>query len=304
MDAAQRTVWLEERRSMIGSSDAAAVLGLSPYRTPLHIYQSKVDPAWDDEVAAKSPLEWEPKEFGTLFEPAVAELYQRVTGRLVTPPAQPILRHPHCPHVGASIDRVGYTVDEPARIVECKTSEWPDDWGEPGTDEVPEEIFVQTQHQMLVSGLGVADVPVLFRGNKFQIYTVQRNERLGDRLLEVYHDFWQLVLTGTPPPLDWKHPSTPRLVKELFTQVEDVVLDLGQEEEDLAVQMNRLGRERLRLEHEEKALKARLGYRLGNAKMGRLPGGGRVTRTPVDVAAHLVGGYRYVRLGVYGIPKE
>ncbi len=83
-----------------------------------------------------------------------------------------------------------------------------------------------------------------------------------------------------------------------------MVLDLGQEEEDLAVQMNRLGRERLRLEHEEKALKARLGYRLGNAKMGRLPGGGRVTRTPVDVAAHLVGGYRYVRLGVYGIPKE
>lgn len=304
MDAARRTAWLEERRSMIGSSDAAAVLGLSPYRTPLHIYQSKVEPVSAEEEMERSPLEWGPMDFGNLFEETVADLYARVTGRLVTAPASPILRHPNYPHVGASIDRVGYTVDEPARVVECKTSEWPEQWGEPGTDEIPEDYFIQTQHQLLVSDLSVADVPVLFRGNKFSIYTVHRNERLGERLLEVYEDFWKLVLAGTPPPLDWKHPSTPRLVKEMFADVEDVTLDLGKEEEDLVMAMWRLGEERRRIEKETEAIKARLGYRMGNAKLGLLPCGGRICRIPIEVAPHHVGGYRYVRLAVYGINKE
>ena len=37
----QRESWLKERRSGIGGSDAAAILGVSPWRTALDVYSDK-----------------------------------------------------------------------------------------------------------------------------------------------------------------------------------------------------------------------------------------------------------------------
>ena len=38
-----REEWLSARRTGIGGSDIAAILGLSPWRTPLDVYRDKVD---------------------------------------------------------------------------------------------------------------------------------------------------------------------------------------------------------------------------------------------------------------------
>ena len=35
----ERTAWLNERRKGIGGSDVAAIIGLSPWTTPLDIYE-------------------------------------------------------------------------------------------------------------------------------------------------------------------------------------------------------------------------------------------------------------------------
>ena len=74
-----RAQWLDVRKGGIGSSDAAAAVGLHPYKSPLQLWMEKtgrehllpqVDP--DD---ATSPMYW-----GTLLEPIVAAHYTRRTG--------------------------------------------------------------------------------------------------------------------------------------------------------------------------------------------------------------------------------
>ena len=41
MNAPDRAAWLAQRRNGIGASDIAAVLGISPWKTPLQLYMDK-----------------------------------------------------------------------------------------------------------------------------------------------------------------------------------------------------------------------------------------------------------------------
>lgn len=74
------TEWLEFRRTGLGSSDMAAILGECPYRTPLSVYRSIVEGVYaKDNFAMARGREWEPvaREYANLqyectFEPRVA----------------------------------------------------------------------------------------------------------------------------------------------------------------------------------------------------------------------------------------
>ena len=67
--------WLKYRRKGIGGSDAAAVLGISPFMTARDLYYDKLG------ISAQSDEEnWVAKEIGHLLEPLVASIFERRTG--------------------------------------------------------------------------------------------------------------------------------------------------------------------------------------------------------------------------------
>ena len=85
-----REQWLEYRRKGIGGSDAAAVLGISPFRTGRDLYYDKLN-----IVTADDAENWVQLEVGTLLEPLVAKIFAHKTGykiyrRPVHVPASPI----------------------------------------------------------------------------------------------------------------------------------------------------------------------------------------------------------------------
>ena len=174
-----REDWLEVRKSGIGSSDAAASVGLSPYQSMLELWLvktgrdaglPKIDP--NDE---SSPMYW-----GTLLEPIVAAHYTKRTGNRVRK-INAVLQHPDPDKhwMLANIDRevVG---DSTVQILECKTA------GEFGSrlwcDGVPEYVQLQVQHQLAVTGKAAADVCVLICGQEIRVYRVDRDESLIARL--------------------------------------------------------------------------------------------------------------------------
>ena len=65
-----REQWLEYRRKGIGGSDAAAVLGISPFRTGRDLYYDKLN-----IVTADDAENWVQLEVGTLLEPLVAKIF-------------------------------------------------------------------------------------------------------------------------------------------------------------------------------------------------------------------------------------
>jgi putative phage-type endonuclease len=194
-----RGEWLQYRRQGIGSSDAAAAVGLNPYQSPLELWLIKtgrdeglpqVDPNDDG-----SPMFW-----GTVLEPVVAERYACRTGNKVRR-NNAVLQHPDPDKswMLANIDREIIGNPE-VQILECKTA------GEFGArlwrEGVPEYIQCQVQHQLAVTGKQAADVAVLICGQELRIHRIERDDELIAHLLELERRFWEYVITDTPPPAD------------------------------------------------------------------------------------------------------
>ena len=67
--------WLSYRRRGIGGSDAAAILGISPWRTARDLYYEKLS-----VVKADMDENWAALEMGHLLEDLVARIFAKKTG--------------------------------------------------------------------------------------------------------------------------------------------------------------------------------------------------------------------------------
>ena len=181
--------WLDARRKGIGGSDAGAILGVNKYKTPLDVYLDKTGQA--PEIEDNDAMYW-----GRALEDIVAYEYAKQTGKKVRR-NNSILVHPEHKFMLANLDRE--IVGEPG-ILEIKTAARADDWGEPGSDEVPESYLAQVMHYMAVTGAQFADIAVLIAGRKFQTYTIQRDDQLIEHMIDVERDFWENNVYRLVPP--------------------------------------------------------------------------------------------------------
>ena len=95
-----REDWLSFRRKGIGGSDAAAIMGMSPFSTKRDLYYDKlgIQPVVDEEED-----NWVAKEVGHRLEDLVAEIFSRNTGLKVYP-VRKMFRHPLHPFMLADVD--------------------------------------------------------------------------------------------------------------------------------------------------------------------------------------------------------
>lgn len=191
--------WHEQRKTGIGGSDAAAVLGISPWRTPYQVYVEKTDPTFEPRKSTDI-MRW-----GILQEPLLRSEYTLQTGREIIA-SPPLIRHPKYEWMYASLDGIA----DGDRLVELKTSRYAEGWGEPGTDEVPFHYGIQVHHYLAVTGLPVADVAVLLFGSDFRIYHIEADKELAEQIIEQEAKFWDMVQRREPPPLSTVDDATLR----------------------------------------------------------------------------------------------
>lgn len=256
-----RDQWLDVRRSGIGSSDAAAAVGLNPYKSQLELWMEKtgrgaalpqVDP--NDE---SSPMYW-----GTLLEPIVAAHYTKRTGNRVRR-VNAVLQHPTHPWMLANLDREVMGSPDVA-ILECKTA------GINGArlwkEGVPDYVHLQVMHQLAVTGKQAADVAVLICGQDLQIIRIQRDEEQIQQLIRLERAFWEYVEKDIQPPADGSD-SADLALRCLYPRDTGEVLDLSQETE-LAGAFSDLLAVRQKLADVvelESQLKQRIQQRMGDA---------------------------------------
>lgn len=197
-----RDDWLEVRRTGIGSSDAAAAVGLNPYQSQLELWMLKTGKG--DLLPAIDPLDdTSPMFWGTLLEPIVAAHYTKRTGNKVRR-VNAVLQHPEHAWMLANVDREVVGAGD-VQILECKTA------GIHGArlwrDGVPEYVQLQVMHQLAVTGHQAADVAVLIGGQELRIFRIERDEALIARLIALEQEFWEMVQSGTAPPGDGSESS-------------------------------------------------------------------------------------------------
>ena len=192
-----REDWLQIRRTGIGGSDAAAAVGLNPFKSQTELWLEKT--SRDADLPKPDPNDMgSPTHWGTLLEPIVAAAYSKHTGHRIRR-VNAVLRHPTVPFMLANLDREVIGVPG-VQILECKTA------GEFGArhwqDGPPEYVVLQVQHQLAVTGKQAADVAVLLCGQRLEVYRIERDDELIARLIQLEAEFWRWVEIDEPPPGD------------------------------------------------------------------------------------------------------
>lgn len=185
--------WHEFRRTHIGASDAPIIMGVSPFRTPLQLWQDKTQGTTQFQNSAmKRGIELEPKaraEFEKLFEEL---FFQKVT--ILPCVAQSDERE----YAIASLD--GYDLD--ARV--CAEIKCP---GEKDHQlavdgKIPPKYMPQLQHQLYVTGLNKMYYFSYGENNAYPVILecTRDDEYIANMLLEE-EKFYRCMLSKTPPAL-------------------------------------------------------------------------------------------------------
>lgn len=182
----------EARRRYVGSSDSPAIVGADPFRTAEDVYWSKVV-----EVDEKDKPAF---EIGNRLESVIVDWCQ---DKIATKVERDVfITNPSLPHHCANLD--GLTVVDGGKVVvEAKYSTEHHLWGADGSDEIPDRVMVQVQHQMGVVGANRALVPALIitpRNAEFRLYAVNANVELATMIFDAGRDFFENhVLKKVPP---------------------------------------------------------------------------------------------------------
>lgn len=192
----------KDRRLGVGGSDVAAILGCSRYSSALDIYNDKVGPLAEDEPN-------EAKDRGNKLEPIIISRYEQENNCQVEIFSEPFL-HRDYPFLRANID--GRCGNE---LVECKSvHKWSKTaklFGEDGTDNIPDEYLIQCAfYAEVVTNCNSVIIPTAFVSDnsgtaesieRFSIYRYERNEQLGQGVIQHAVRFWEdHVLKKIPPP--------------------------------------------------------------------------------------------------------
>lgn len=264
-----REQWLNVRKGGIGSSDAAAAVGLNPYKSQLELWMEKT--GRDDNLPKVDPYdESSPMYWGTLLEPIVAAHYTRRTGNKVRR-VNAVWQHPYQPWMLANLDREVMGAPD-VQILECKTA------GINGArlwkDGVPEYVQLQVMHQLAVTGHQAADVAVLIGGQELQVHRIERDESLISNLTELERQFWGYVERNEAPPADGSD-SADLALRCLYPKDGGQVLDLSQDLEMSAAFSDLLAVRQVLSTHTqlEAQLKQRIQQRMGEASQAIFDGG-------------------------------
>jgi len=202
--------WHEARRHSLGASEVAAVLGLSPWQTPLTVWRTKMG------VPTEIPEDL--AFFGHALEEPIAKWIA------AKHPEVPIVgmgftaRSTEFPWLTASPDRLAGDVGELLPI-ELKTSSafsrsaW--DAG------VPDYYKVQVQTQLLVLDAPYGWLAVLHGGNSPELYRIDADPIVQEQIVTITGDWWDKYVVGELAP----DPITSTEAVELWPGDEAVTVE-------------------------------------------------------------------------------
>lgn len=204
---------LEQRKGKIGASNAAAILGMSPYRGPMDEWLRLTG---REVEAPRSPALEEAAMWGHRIEGPLCDDYStrhgvhvRTSGTIV---------HPTIPWLLATPDRLVYTSPQargaPRALLQAKNRSWHlrNQWGPSGSDDIPDEVRCQVVVEIAVASafyetsLPYADVVALVGGNSGREYRVIRDMDTEYNVLGLLQEFWdRCVVADQPPDIDGSH---------------------------------------------------------------------------------------------------
>jgi putative phage-type endonuclease len=210
------------RATSIGASEVASILGMDPRRTPFHTWALKTGKISPDPP---TPRMWAGKKMERFIaEQLYAEAAERPVRWMDITYQHPVRQFQCCTPDAMSWKGDFQTLKniEPPdamRLVECKNVSWDQaaDWGDAGSDQVPQRILLQCHWQMSCMGLvSQVDIAAFFGGNTFKIFPVMYDKDIETTLLtecEKWHR--RYIIEGVEPEITFGEGAR-RYLRERF----------------------------------------------------------------------------------------
>ena len=189
----------EDRKTRVGSSDMAALLGVDPFKSAYDVWLAKTGKLDDVDVGGV------PIETGIILEPAVLDEAERRLGPLLRDQTRLVEGLP----LGSQIDALVKADEKP---VEAKTGQinrvpasiLGEYWGDEGTDQMPDRVIIQGHVHMMAVKSEICYVPALIGDGKgFRILIINRKDTIITAITERVTEFWdKYVLKDVPPAYD------------------------------------------------------------------------------------------------------
>ena len=251
----------EVRRSMIGGTDIAPILGVSTKKTRFAVWLQKTGQAAHEESGEEALA-------GQYLEPFVLEQFGKRLGVHVSP-SPFTYRLADAPFLGANPDGL---VHDPATAkimggVDAKTRSpyVRHSWGDSGSSDVPADEFLQAIWYCEVMDLDVWWDAVLF-DRALSIYVIPRDRELGALAVQEATAFWNdYVATGREPAFEGAAAAD--YLSRRFPRAGTDILEAGPEDEKFVAMHAALRAQRDAVEEKlsavDNALKARIGAAAG-----------------------------------------
>lgn len=246
---------LERRRHVVGASEVGVLFGLPSFggRT--------VSDLWFEKKfgTVRSNGTSEAAELGLKLEPIILESAEKRLGMQIVDRQKWVVVGTN----GATLD--GRVIGE-GPIVEAKTSgivgpSKLSEWGEDGSDEIPDAYLLQVQAQMLVTGADLAYLAALIGGRGFSMFEIPAAAQLQDGIRRKSEEFilslQSDVAPAEPPQLD-----TLKRIRREPNKIVDIPQELAERFEEAKATAKES-------EEAKEAAQRALLAALGNAEGGR-----------------------------------
>ena len=286
-----RADWLALRRSGVGASESACLLGWSPFGTAATVWASKVGVGVDIEETVVMRR-------GRQLESAVARILSDETGLEVVHHGDHVVaRAADHPRLLCTLDReIRHPVLGPG-VAELKTSRRGEDWPPDdvsGLDtvftprDVPRHYYAQVQHQMMVTGATWGVLACLSFGHRFVYGKIEPDADIQRAIRLAVDDFWPYVEKNERPPITGG-PGESDLLRAMFRRETDGKLVALP---DIAVEWDaQLQQAKEAKKNAEGAIETfgtLLRGAIGDAEIGVLPNGAAYTLRLQERKAHMV----------------
>lgn len=254
----------QSRKKHLGSSDAPAILALSPWSDPGDVYWSKVL-----DVADDAPTQ--AMETGNRLESPLLDFAADRLGVTIEKNVFRVSSGRDCGILAANYDAI--IVGRPEAI-EAKYV-GPDSasqWGDEGTDDVPDYVNVQCQHQAFVGRLERVWVPALVIAYRpeWRLYCVPRSDAIIDAMVEAELAFWRDHVKAKVPP---ENAPPPLFLLKALRREPATCVDLSEEAIEAINAREAAATVKKEAEERYDAATRNVLALLGDAEAGKLPDG-------------------------------
>lgn len=271
-----RLEWLNLRRLGIGGSDAAAIAGISKYKSKVSVWAEKTGMLPIEDGTEQSEASY----WGTRLEDTVADEFMKQTGMKVTR-KNALLRHPDYAWMQANVDRLIIGTGKERGILECKTTgaHMARFW-EAGP---PHEHILQVMHYLAVTGFEYGYIAVLIGGQHYAHWLIERDQEVIDYLIDIEGCFWyQHVVTKEAPELDGSRSSSDLIASMYPDSIAGQTVELPPVADDLLAEYDRAKRQSKQADAEVDAAANKLKALMGEAEVAFAPCGRKVSWKKIE----------------------